>query len=233
MENSEPYENKIINADCLDVLRELPDKCVDLVLTDPPYGINYQSSCRINKYSKITNDNNLDWLPIILRELKRISKDTAIWFIFCSWHHIDKFKREIAKIKHIKNILIWNKNNFGCGDLKCDFAPKYEMIIYCNENTPLRGKRIANILNFAKTNNSLHPTQKPLGLFETLIEKASPQNDLVLDCFSGSGTTAVAAYNLGRRFICIEKDRGYWEASVKRLEDARKQISMFEYMVES
>ncbi len=228
MMNLNEYENKIINADCLDILRKLPDKCVDLVLTDPPYGINYQSSRRINKCSKITNDNNLNWLPIILSELKRISKDTAIWYIFCSWHHIDKFKQEIDKIKHIKNILIWNKNNFGFGDLKCDFSPKYEMIFFCNEHTPLNGKRIANVLNFAKSNNSLHPTQKPLDLFETLIWKASQPNDLILDCFSGSGTTAVAAHKLGRRFICIEKDPDYWAASIKRLEEARKQISFFE-----
>lgn len=227
LSNIEPYINKIINADCLDILKQLPDKCVDLVLTDPPYGINYQSARRTNKYSNIINDSNIDWLPEILAELKRISKDTAIWYIFCSWHNIDKFKKEIEKLKNIKNILIWNKNNFGSGNLKCDFAPKYEMIIFCNENTPLNGKRISNVLNFAKTDNSLHPTQKPLDLFGMLIEKSSQPNALVLDCFSGSGTTAIACHNLKRRFICIEKDFDYWKISCKRLEDYRRQGSLF------
>lgn len=223
----EQFINKIINADCLDILKQLPDKCVDLVLTDPPYGMAYQSSRRTDKYDKIINDNNLDWLQETLTELKRISKDTAMWYIFCSWHHIDKFKQEIEKVKNIKNTLIWNKNNFGSGDLKCDFAPKYEMIIFCNENNPLKGKRIANVLNFAKTDNSLHPTQKPLDLFGMLIEKSTETNDLVLDSFSGSGTTAIACHNLNRRFICIEKNHDYWAASVKRLEDYRRQGSLF------
>lgn len=72
-----------------------------------------------------------------------------------------------------------------------------------------------------------HPTIKPLGIFETLVKNSSRENDLVLDCFSGSGTTAIACHRLNRRFICIEKDKEYWEASVKRLEDERKQLSLF------
>lgn len=222
--------NKIINADCLDILKQLPDKCVDLVLTDPPYGISYQSKGRTDKYDKILNDENLNWLPLCLKELKRVSKDTAMWYIFCSWHKIDIFKQQIEKVKNVKNILIWNKNNFGAGDLQNDYAPKYEMIIFCNDNKALNGKRMANVLNFAKTDNSLHPTQKPVDLFGVLIEKSSLENDLILDPFSGSGTTAVACNNLNRRFICIEKDPDYWRASVKRLEDARKQLSIFNYL---
>ncbi len=215
-------ENKIINADCMDILKQLPDKCIDLVLTDPPYGMNYQSGWRKQKYEKIKDDNNLDWLPDFLNELKRISKDNAIWYVFCSWHNVDVFKQEIQKVRNVKNILIWNKNNFGSGDLFCDFAPKYEMCIFCNENKKLNGNRIANVLNFAKTSNELHPTQKPIDLFETLILKASNPNDLVLDCFSGSGTTAIACHKLKRRFICIEKDKDYYEASVKRLEEEQR-----------
>lgn len=72
-----------------------------------------------------------------------------------------------------------------------------------------------------------HPTIKPLGIFETLVKNSSRENDLVLDCFSGSGTTAIACHRLNRRFICIEKDKEYFEASVKRLEDERKQLSLF------
>ena len=72
-----------------------------------------------------------------------------------------------------------------------------------------------------------HPTIKPIGIFQTLINNSSKENDLVLDCFSGSGTTAIACHNLKRRFICIEKDKDYYEASVKRLEDAQKQLTLF------
>lgn len=220
-------ENKIINADCMDILKQLPDKCIDLVLTDPPYGMNYQSGRREQKYKKIQDDNNLEWLPEFLKELKRVSKDDAIWYVFCSWHNVDFFKHEIQKVRNVKNILIWNKNNFGSGDLFCDYAPKYEMCIFCNENKKLNGNRIANVLNFAKTGNELHPTQKPVDMFSVLIQKGSNENDLVLDCFSGSGTTAIACHRLKRRFICIEKDKSYWEASCKRLEEEQRQGMLF------
>lgn len=211
----------------MDILKQLPDKCIDLVLTDPPYGMNYQSGRREQKYEKIQDDNNLDWLPDFLKELKRVSNDDAIWYVFCSWHNVDVFKYEIQKVRNVKNILIWNKNNFGSGDLFCDYAPKYEMYIFCNENKKLNGNRIANVLNFAKTGNELHPTQKPVDMFGVLIQKASNENDLVLDCFSGSGTTAIACHRLKRRFICIEKDKDYYEASVKRLEDEQRQYKLF------
>ena len=218
---------KITCADCMDILKQLPDKCIDLVLTDPPYGMNYQSGRREQKYEKIQDDNNLDWLPEFLKELKRVSKDDAIWYVFCSWHNVDVFKQEIQKVRNVKNILIWNKNNFGSGDLFCDYAPKYEMCIFCNESKKLNGSRIANVLNFAKTRNELHPTQKPVDMFGVLIQKGSNENDLILDCFSGSGTTAIACHGLKRRFICIEKDPEYWKASCKRLEDEQRQGTLF------
>ena len=72
-----------------------------------------------------------------------------------------------------------------------------------------------------------HPTQKPLNLISFLIQRSSNENDLILDCFSGSGTTAIACHNLKRRFICIEKDYDYWKASVERLENAQAQMRLF------
>ena len=72
-----------------------------------------------------------------------------------------------------------------------------------------------------------HPTQKPIDLISYLIERSSNPNDLILDCFSGSGTTAIACHNLKRRFICIEKDYDYWKASVERLEEHQSQLRLF------
>ena len=73
----------------------------------------------------------------------------------------------------------------------------------------------------------IHPTQKPVDLFGQILRDYSKENDLVLDCFSGSGTTAIACHRLKRRFICIEKDKDYYEASVKRLEEEKKQLTLF------
>ena len=222
------YINQIINADCLDILKDLPDKCIDLLCTDPPYAMNFQSNHRQIKHKKIENDNNLNWLPEWCEQISRVIKDNAHLYIFCSWHNIDVFKQEIEKYIKVKNILIWAKNNTGMGDLKNDYAPQYEMIIYCNpQNKPLNNSRDSNILRFNRTNNSNHPTEKPISLISYLIDKSSKENDLVLDTFAGSCPVAIACHNLKRRFICIEKDYDYWKASVERLKDAQSQLKLF------
>ena len=88
--------------------------------------------------------------------------------------------------------------------------------------------RLAKIYRMpSEKGERIHPTQKPLKLFETILSDYSKENDLVLDCFSGSGTTAVACHNLKRRFICIEKDPEYWKASCERLEQAQRQQTLF------
>ena len=221
-------QNRIICADCLDILKQLPDKCIDLVLTDPPYGMSFQSNYRQDKYARIENDNNLDWLDEWCEQINRVKKDNSHIYIFCSWHQVDVFKSTIGKFFPIKNILIWQKNNTGMGDLFNDYAPEYEMILYCNpSNKKLNGGRDSNILRYKRTQNELHPTQKPVDLFAYLIQKSTNENDLVLDCFSGSGTTAIACHNLKRRFICIERDPEYAKASQERLAQAQKQQTLF------
>lgn len=226
--NTTLAENTIHLGDCLDLMRLIPDKSIDLVLTDPPYGMGFQSNYRIDKHSKISNDDNLDWLPVFYNEVFRVLKDEGIAYIFCSFHFVDQFKLEAERFYTVKNILIWMKNNTGMGDLYGDYAPQYEMVLFFNKsNKPLNNGRDSNILRFKRTDNALHPTQKPIPLFEFLIEKSTITNDLILDPFSGSGTTAIAAHNLGRRFICIEKDEDYHAASVQRLKDTQAQLRLF------
>lgn len=105
--------------------------------------------------------------------------------------------------------------DYGCSDWQ-----KYDA------NKKLIGNiwEIPAVVSNSKEKTS-HPTQKPVKLMERALKIYSNENDLILDCFSGSGTTAIACHNLKRRFICIEKDFDYWAASVKRLEDAKKQLS--------
>lgn len=215
----EECKNKVLNMDCLEFMKQVPDDYFDLVLTDPPFGMSFQSSRRAKKHKKIANDNTLDWLPSFSKELKRITKKESHLYIFCSWHFIDKFKQELKEVGfNIKNILIWHKNNHGSGDLFGDYAPQYEMCIYIsNGERKLNGGRSSNILKATKTDNSLHPTQKPSDLVEFLLNKSLIHNSKVFDPFMGSGTTALACKSLGLDFWGTELEKDYCEIIEKRL----------------
>ena len=114
------------------------------------------------------------------------------------------------------------------GDLFGDYAPKYEMIIFCsNGKKKLNGSRDSNILKYNRTNNEFHPTQKPIKILRYLIEKSTEENELILDTFAGSFSTAFAAYDSKRKFIGYELDKEYFEAATKRLKYHQQQIRMF------
>lgn len=223
----EQYENKIINADCLDILRKLPDKCVDLVLTDPPYGIGNKFTSKYGLQKRKSKRGSFDWnekIPSkeIFDEIMRVSKNQII---FGGNYFIQYLKPTNAW-------LVWDK--IGQYDLKNPFSDCE--LAWTSFSCTVKKYTFVNmgfISGKDEKGKRIHPTQKPLQLFQAILRDFSKAGDLILDPFSGSGTAAVAAHNLGRRFICIEKDPDYWAASIKRLEEARKQISMFEYMVES
>ena len=130
-------------------------------------------------------------------------------------------------VKYLSNSpcwIVWNKNNGNNDFADCELA-------WTNFKTAVRkydwtwnGMLQQNMKN---KDIRIHPTQKPLGLFEKILLDYSNENDLILDCFSGSGTTAVACYNTNRNFICIEKDKEYYEKSIKRLDEVKSQIRFF------
>lgn len=215
----EEYINKIICADSLEIMKKMPDNSVDLVLTDPPYWMSFISSYRKEKHIKIENDDNLEWLDDYIKEISRVVKKEWHSYIFCSMHYIDTFVQVIKKYLPYKNILIWEKNNTWMWDLFWDYAPKYEFCIFCNNwDVKLNGKRDSNIMKWSKTWNDLHPTQKPVEMFAYLIEKSTKKDQIVLDCFGGSCTTAVACLETNRNYIVIEKEPKYcaiWEKRVK------------------
>ena len=212
-------EINLLHGDCFELLQGIPDESVDMVLTDPPYGMSFQSGHRKTKYEKIKGDSNLDWLDDFVNEIYRVSKPNTAHYVFCSFHHIDKFKQAIEKKFKVKNILTWVKNNTSMGDLKGDFAPKTEFIIFFHKGRKLiKGKRDPNVLEFKKTRNELHPTQKPVDMIEYLIEKFSDKGDLILDPFMGSGSTGVACINTNRNFIGMELDENYFNIAEERIE---------------
>lgn len=187
----EQYINKIIHADCLDILKQLPDKCIDLVLTDPPYGINVCKMTLGNGKNKIYRGQN-NWdnntpNKELFDEIIRVSKNQIFWGgnYFAS------------KLTDKMCWLVWDKGTGENDFADCELA-------WTSFNSAVRKYFKSWVgANAKDTFERIHPTQKPVKLFEWCLNKFSNPNDLVLDCFSGSGTTAVACHNLKRRFICI------------------------------
>ena len=216
--------NTIYNEDCLETMKRMPDGFVDLIVTDPPYGMNYYRHITEQKHQKIANDDNLQWLEESVKEWHRVLSGNGHLYAFCSWHKIEAFKSEISKHFHIKNILVWDKGGNGMGDLRTDYGNIHEFIIYAcrykNEQKALNGKRLPNIFSDARTGNKLHPTQKPETLVKTLIEKSSEEGETVYDPFMGSGTTARACKDLGRNYIGSEISKEYCDIAEDRLKQA-------------
>ena len=206
----EQLENRIINADCLDILKQLPDKCIDLVLTAPPYGLNKKfkggKSGKMNFNSIV--DKGWDFTPDkeVFEEIVRVSKNQIVWG---GNYFADMLPPSRCWI-------VWDKM------IAEDFSLAMLELAWTSFDKNAKIFRYASEKDFR-----LHPTQKPLQLFKKCIAEYSKEGDLILDCFSGSGTTTIACHNLKRRFICVEKDFDYWKASCKRLEDHQRQGVLF------
>ena len=208
--------NKIYNADCLNILKELPDKCIDLVLTDPPYnvGINYNSYNDKKTYEeyKIFSEK---WF----KECKRVGKCIL-------------FTPGIVNLKMWYEIeapywmYIWYKNNQNSPSRIGGFNIYEPFLIYGKPNKRI-GQDGFNMPIAMQKNIGNHPVPKLLKAWQYVVEQFTNPNDLILDCFSGSGTTAIACHNLKRRFICIEKDYDYWKASIERLKEHQSQLRLF------
>ena len=213
---------QLYNGDCLELMKNIPDGSVDLVLTDPPYGMDFQSHRRKEIYAKIKNDTSLEWLDGYFEECSRILKDDTAIYCFCSWHNVDIFKQAFEKYFKLKNIIVWVKNNHGSGDLKASYAPKHEFILYGNKGRrTFYGKRMEDVIFANKTKNENHPTEKPIDLLEQFINNSTEKNAVVFDGFMGSGSCGVACINTNRNFIGIELDKGYFDIAEKRINEAQ------------
>lgn len=237
--------NEVVQADCFTFLANQENQSVDLVVIDPPYFIeNLKKNLRgdsVRGSSKNsvfcadwdsafdTLDNYKSWTQKYLEELHRVMKDKAQCYMFCSYHHLDWLMSLIKNngFRYYK-LLIWYKpdvmglfpNQYGCN---------YEGILWFSK----RGKegRFKNhigcsqrdVMTHHSTNAryreeaGFHPTPKPIELIRRLIKNSSDPGDLVLDCFMGSGTTAVAAKNTGRRFVGCELNPEYILICKRRL----------------
>jgi DNA modification methylase len=223
-------EIDIRNGDCLAVLPTLSAESVDAVITDPPYGISYQSNSRVKtpKLKRIANDDQ----PFIwwLYDAYRVTKEGGALLCFCRWDVQETFRLAIELAGYtVKSQVIWDKGGTGCGDLHAQFSPRHEVIWFA-----VKGKfafpdhRPASVLTVSKVppTTLLHPNQKPIELMEQLVEFVTTPGDLVLDPFTGSGSTGVACAKSARQFIGIEMSAEYCAVAERRIAELAAQPAL-------
>ena len=241
MASWQDYIGQIVLGDCMDVLRQIPDGACDVLLTDPPYGMPGREdpsprlaalacsaeaggkrgrfgnkNSRFEKYRKMAGaghwkygDEMTAWDvapgPEVFQEMFRVSKEQIIW------------GGNYFELPATRCFNVWRKLTIseGFSMAMCEYAwTSYKTNAKWWEFAPQDAERF-------------HPTQKPLRLICRQLEEYTKPGDLVLDCYSGSGTVAVACYLTGRRFIAVEKNAIYWEKSVARLAAVQAQPMLF------
>lgn len=216
------FVNKIIKGDCRAILARLPDESVDLLLTDPPYGMRYLSRAGSRA---IVGDGDLSWFRPVIRECYRVLRLNTHAYVFCNEYGLATFRAEMAEAGFkVKRLLVWVKDQHTAGDLGGNYANRTEYLLFGHKGRRLLGgHRDANVLFFKRAGRKRdHPTEKPEDMLRYLIQKSSAPGELVLDPFAGSGTTCRAARDLGRRYLGIEIDPTYAEIARKRLANPTK-----------
>lgn len=230
--------NKIYNEDCLVGLKKIPDNSIDLVLIDPPYDIctaggkkgNDKLSHDIMKLEKELIDNNLvsSFDIKVLDEIVRVMKGINI-YIWCNARQIPMYIKYFNLQLQCKlEVVIWGKTN----PIPL-FSNKYmndkEYCLYFRKDGYCKPKSYedAKSIYISKANvedkkKYQHPTIKSLELIRRLIRNSSKENDLVLDCFLGSGTTAVACILENRKYIGFEINKKYFDIANKRILETKK-----------
>lgn len=204
--------SRFVLGDCLSVLPSFPAESIDLVLTDPPYLVNFHD----RSGRSIANDKNSDWLAPAFAELFRVLRPDAFCVSFYGWSKVDLFFRA------------WRQAGFrvvGHFVFTKSYASSTSYVRYQHESAYLLAKGnpshpaqpLADVLPWKYTGNRLHPTQKPVSVLAPLVAAFSRPGEIVLDPFAGSGSTCVAAAQLGRRYIGIEMDAKYHAAARQRL----------------
>lgn len=223
----------------------IPDGSIDVVLTDPPFGINYVTGHRIRpegsksvvatneRFDPIANDKLFPHTLIhdALYEMYRVLRQNTAVYIFTRWDCYHKLLPYIQEVFEARNVLTWAKNNWTAGDLVGNYAYQTEAIVYATKGKhKLLGSRGTNLLCFKRIDGAklLHPNQKPVELLSYLITKSCPEGGVVLDPFVGVGSTNVAATNVGRKSIGVDldPDNKWLSLAKRRLE--HKFLPMFE-----
>jgi site-specific DNA-methyltransferase (adenine-specific) len=208
--------NRVIEGDCLDIMKTMPAECVDMVLTDPPYLANYVP----RDGRSIAGDDDRRWLRPAFTELFRILKPDRFCVSFYGWSQAERFLWTWKRIGFVPvGHLVFVKDYPS----KTGFTRGHHEVAYVlAKGEPKRPiEPLRDVIQWTYSGNALHPNQKPLSVLTPLVVSFSEPGDIVFDPFAGSGTTGIAARQCGRRFILIEKLKGYYQAARDRINEAR------------
>ena len=206
--------NRLYNLDCMQGMKEFPDGFFDLAIVDPPYGIGIDGQrkrvCRNPKHNRKEHSregwDNKPPTEEYFQELERVSREQIIWG--------GNYFVPMLKQAH-KGWLVWDKGQRGLSMSDCELA-------YTSFDTPTRIFTLNRVE--LQIEGTIHPTQKPVELCEYFIKTYTRPGEVVADICAGSATTAVAALNTGRRFICFETVPAYYAAATERIRLARAAV---------
>lgn len=225
--------NKIYNKDCISWIKDVPDNKIDLVIIDPPYKIRKKTqevnslAIAVKKYNlELQRDNLIDeYDKSILEELIRVMKKINI-YIWCNGEQVPFYIDYFVNKNNCKmDILVWNKTNaMPLYNNKYMTDKEYCLYFrkggYCKPACYEDAKTVFYLpINQKDKKKWIHPTIKPLSIIRTLIRNSSKENDVVLDCFLGSGTTAVACILENRKYIGVELNKKYYDIANKRISE--------------
>ncbi len=211
--------NKIIQGDCLEVMKGFRDNCVDLVIIDPPYSTPVITGFGRKKVKNVADLSiQSHYFTSLKQELERVLKDNGRLFIFCD----DKFYPILFAVFYEWlniSLIIWDKGKIGMGN---PIRKQHELIMYANRESYNYHRtegitHYPSIIKCSNESNKQHAAQKPQELLDKLILGFSQENEVVLDCFAGSGSTLLSAKNLNRDYIGIELNPEYIKIAEERL----------------
>ena len=208
---------QIVQGDCIERMRGMQRQSVDFILTDPPYLARYRS----RDGRKIANDNNADWLRPAFAEMYRVLAHRSFCVSFYGWHKADLFIAawRAAGFRIVGHIVFRKRYASSVRFLRYEHETAY--LLAKGEVTP-PASPVPDVLDWTYTGNLLHPTQKPITVLKPLIEAFCKPGGVVLDPFCGSGSTLVAAQEVGRDYIGIELDSAHHSVATARLHGSRQ-----------
>jgi len=206
------YRPELFQDKAENILARLPNNSVDLIVTDPPYGIDFdQNRCHAADLGTVANDTTLKFLDEVVPEMDRVLNDDGHLYMFTRWDAYLDMAPPLADRFGLSTVVVWDKGpgGHGMGDLT-NWAPRHEWAIHCRRDGAELNGRPPNVIRHQGVRFTgepkMHPTQKPRGLMEAIIRASSDPGDVVLDPFGGSYATPRAAQRTFRRSVACELD---------------------------